>query len=109
LLQQLNRWLTDHSATDEALVRRFAHTRDEAAFAALLARHGPMVLGVCGRLLGSRDEVEDAFQATFLVFARRAGAIVKGQSVGPWLHGVAARVARRMRQTSRRAVVAARH
>ncbi len=65
----------------------------ESAFALLIERHGPMVLRVCRAALGDRHEAEDAFQATFLILLRQAGSIRKRESVGPWLHGVAHRVA----------------
>src|SRR5262249_9142597 len=77
--------------SDGALLERFLTQRDEAAFETLLERHGPMVLAVCRRVVGERDghAAEDAFQATFLVLARRAGSIRKQASVGSWLFGVA--------------------
>ncbi|MDR3637749.1 MAG: sigma-70 family RNA polymerase sigma factor, partial [Isosphaeraceae bacterium] len=84
---------------DDELLRRFAARRDavaEVAFAALVARHGPMVLAVCRRALADQHEAEDAFQTTFLVLARRASS-VRGATLGPWLYGVARRVARRAR------------
>ena len=84
------------------LLRRFALDRDEAAFEALVSRHGPMVLGTCRRMLADPFDVEDAFQATFLVLARRAGSIQDGDRLGPWLHGVARRVATRSRALSAR-------
>ena len=85
------------------LLDRFATQGDEAAFEAIVRRHGTMVLGVCRRMLGDRHSADDAFQATFLVLARRAGAIRDGDRLGPWLFGVAHRVARRARgQHSRR-------
>ena len=69
---------------DGQLLERFVARRDEAAFAALLRRHGPMVLGVCRRVLGHAHDAEDAFQATFLVLVRKAGALRQPQQLGPW-------------------------
>ena len=86
--------------TDGELVERFRAGRDEGgerAFEALVTRHGPMVMGVCRNMLDDPADVHDAFQATFLVLARRAGAIRKTESVGSWLYGVAVRVAARAR------------
>ena len=81
------------SLPDESLLRRFATRREEGAFAALVERHGPMVLGVCQHVLGDPHDAQDAFQAVFLILAKRAGSIRRGGSVGSWLHGVALRVA----------------
>src|SRR5262249_12271568 len=78
---------------DQDLLCRFRSGHDEAALAALLRRHGPMVLDLCRNMLGNAADAEDAFQATFLVLAQRAGAIRKTSSVGSWLHGVAYRIA----------------
>ena len=75
----------------------------EAAFEVLVARHGPMVLGVCRRALADPAEVEDAFQATFLVLVRRAGSVRVGDSLGRWLYGVSRRVAAKARARSQRA------
>jgi hypothetical protein len=75
------------------LLDRFATRRDADAFAALLGRHGPMVLGVCRRLLSDAHDAEDAFQATFLVLIRRAHALGKPELLGNWLYGVAYRTA----------------
>src|SRR5437763_13025202 len=77
--------------SDGQLLERFAAARDDAAFEALLWRHGPMVLGVCRRVLRHAQDAEDAFQAAFLVLARRAGAIAKREAVGSWLYKVAYR------------------
>src|SRR3954447_3801624 len=90
--------------SDGQLLDSFAARREgaaEAAFEEVVRRHGPMVLGVCRRLLGDRHAADDAFQATFLVLALKAGSVRKRDSLAPWLHGVAARVARRARMTER--------
>src|SRR3954447_19520614 len=70
------------------LLERFLQRRDEAAFEALVTRHGPMILGVCRGLLPDPNDAEDAFQATFLVLVRRAGSIRDRDRLGPWLYGV---------------------
>jgi RNA polymerase sigma factor (sigma-70 family) len=80
-------------ALDSELLERFIGRRDQAAFEALVVRHGPRVLAVCRQVLGESEEAHDAFQATFLVLVRKAGAIRKRDSLGPWLHGVARRIA----------------
>src|SRR5262249_52268499 len=87
---------------DRELVQRFAERRDEAAFEALVGRHGAMVLGVCRRVLGHEQDAEDVFQATFLVLSRKAASLVRKEAVGPWLFGVAHRLALRARQQARR-------
>jgi RNA polymerase sigma factor (sigma-70 family) len=86
--------------SDAQLVERFVSGRGEAsevAFRALLARHGAMVWGVCRQVLREPNDVEDAFQATFLVLVRKAGSVRIDHSLGPWLYGVAFRVATRAR------------
>jgi RNA polymerase sigma factor (sigma-70 family) len=85
------------SLTDAQLLERFAVRRDEPAFAALMVRHGPMVLGVCRRLLHDADQAEDAFQAAFLVLARKAGSIQRRPLLSAWLYGVAYKVSARLR------------
>jgi RNA polymerase sigma factor (sigma-70 family) len=87
---------------DRLLLQRFAAGRDEAAFADLVRRHGPMVLGTCRRLLRHEQDAEDAFQATWLVLARQAGDAGWGNSVGPWLYEVAYRLARAARRQAAR-------
>jgi RNA polymerase sigma factor (sigma-70 family) len=87
--------------TDGQLLERFATHREEAAFDVLIQRHGPMVWGVCGRVLSDPNDIDDAFQATFLVLVRKAQSIAKWESVGSWLHGVAHRVALRARMQAR--------
>jgi RNA polymerase sigma factor (sigma-70 family) len=83
--------------SDGELLERFRARQEEAAFTALVRRHGPAVLGVCRRILHHPQDAEDAFQATFLLLVHRAVSIRKRQSVGSWLHGVARRVAVRAR------------
>jgi RNA polymerase sigma factor (sigma-70 family) len=84
-------------ASDGQLLERFVASRDEAAFRALLGRYGPLVLGVCRRVLAQTQDVEDAFQATFLVLVRRACDIQRGELLGNWLYGVALRTAAKAR------------
>ncbi len=88
--------------SDGQLLERFVARRDEAAFEAILSRHGAMVLNVCRRVLPGVHDAEDAFQATFLVLARKAGSVRKQQSVGSWLYGVAYRIALKARAGARR-------
>jgi RNA polymerase sigma factor (sigma-70 family) len=90
--------------TDAQLVQRFATLREENAFAALVVRHGRLVWDVCWQVLHHEHDAEDAFQATFLILARQAGSLRRGQSVASWLYRVGYRVALRaaMNRTNRR-------
>ncbi|MBY0522610.1 MAG: RNA polymerase sigma factor [Gemmataceae bacterium] len=83
--------------TDGQLLDRFVRDEDEAAFEALVRRHGPMVLRVCQRVLHHAHDAEEAFQATFIVLVRKASVIARGEQVGGWLHGVACRIALKAR------------
>jgi RNA polymerase sigma factor (sigma-70 family) len=91
--------------TDGQLLEQFLCRRDEgaeAAFTALVSLHGPMVWDLCRSILSDPHAAEDAFQATFLILARRAGSIRRPDAVGPWLHGVGRRVAVRARAAEAR-------
>ena len=87
---------------DGQLLGRYITNRDELAFEMLVRRHGPMVLGVCRRLLLNPEDAEDAFQATFLVLARKAAKVLPRGRVGPWLHGVAYHAAQKARAIATR-------
>ena len=83
--------------SERQLLDRFVTDRDELAFEAIVARHGPMVVGVCRSILDQSTDIDDAFQATFLVLVRKAKSIRDRDQLSPWLHGVARRVALRAR------------
>src|SRR5437879_5186368 len=93
---------TGPAAPDRQLLDAFVAARDEAAFAALVRRYGPMVLGVCRRVLRHEQDAEDAFQAVFLALARGASSIRKGDSLPSWLYGVSYRVALRAQRDAAR-------
>jgi RNA polymerase sigma factor (sigma-70 family) len=101
LFQQWHRW-TSPVSPDAELLGRWVRGRDEEAFAALVARHGPMVLGLCRRVLGNSHDAEDAFQAVFLILARKAGSLRHPEALAGWLNGVAVRLASKARAAPRR-------
>src|SRR5207249_5741600 len=89
--------------TDRHLLEQFAHRHDESAFATLVERHASLVYGVCWRVLRHRQDAEDAFQASFLVLARKAGSVSWRDSIGSWLYQVAYRIAAEIKvKTARR-------
>jgi RNA polymerase sigma factor (sigma-70 family) len=107
---QLTRWISSlrvldeqcAQATDAQLLHQFLDEHSGSAFAVLLKRHGPMVLSVCWRVLGHPQDAEDVFQATFLVLAQVARSIRKVDSLSAWLHGVAFRLAQKMKKEASR-------
>src|SRR5438309_1991845 len=99
VIEQLRAVILQSTAdlTDAQLLDCFIARQENAAFEALVRRHGPMVLGVCRRLLRNHHDSEDAFQATFLVLARKAASIVPRERVAHWLYGVARTTALRVK------------
>jgi RNA polymerase sigma factor (sigma-70 family) len=105
-IRQLTAARKDPELPDHQLLERFARQKDADAFAALLKRHGPMVLGVCRGVLHDLHDAEDAFQAAFVLLAQKAGSIHRREAVGAWLYRVAYRVAVRARAgAARRRVI----
>jgi RNA polymerase sigma factor (sigma-70 family) len=100
-VRRLREALGGEAGSDAALLERFAADRDPAAFAALVARYGPLVLGVCRRTVNDPHLAEDVFQAVFLVLARKASSIRRRDAIGSWLYGVAFRLARKARSRLR--------
>ena len=88
--------------SDAALLREFVSQKSEDAFAAILQRHGPLVLAVCRRTLRDNTDAEDAFQATFLVLARKAGSIRTQETLPAWLHRVALNISRTIKRAAAR-------
>src|SRR5262245_16895784 len=100
LLTHLRRTIpppVDEGVKDSQLLERFLSVRDEAAFTALVNRHGAMVLGTCQRVLNNRHDAEDAFQAAFLVLVRKGASVKPRERLANWLYGVAYRTALRAR------------
>src|SRR5262249_55529474 len=95
---RLRQWVDSPTGGDDELLRRFARSRDEAAFAELVRRHGTLVLGVARRVLGEHHAAEDVLQATFLLLARKAWRVRWRRSVAPWLHAAAYRLACKARR-----------
>src|SRR5262245_50950313 len=100
VLRHLRGLAAGNDVPDGQLLEQFTARRDETAFATLVRRHGPLVYGVCRRVLHNEHDAEDAFQATFLVLARKAGSISQRESIGSWLYQVAHHVAMKARGRS---------
>jgi RNA polymerase sigma factor (sigma-70 family) len=104
-LGQFLRLWNEHEAagkSDGQLLAQFVNQRDDQAFAALMSRHGIMVVSVCRRILGNAADADDAFQATFLVFVRKAKSLLSRPLLGDWLHGVARRAALKIKSAAAR-------
>jgi RNA polymerase sigma factor (sigma-70 family) len=95
IFHAIRRVAAETGLTDGQLLEAYTARRDADAFAELVRRHGPMVWGVCRRMLPNRQDAEDAFQATFLVLVRKPEAVLPAERIGNWLHGVAVRAARK--------------
>jgi RNA polymerase sigma factor (sigma-70 family) len=96
---EILRQFENAAANDRELLARFVQERDQSAFAELVRRHAPVVLGVCRRVTGHQQDAEDAFQAVFLILARKATTIGNPDLLGNWLYGVAVRVAQTIRRS----------
>src|SRR5262245_43214786 len=96
-LRHITRLFANETASDVDLLAQFARSRSDAAFAALVQRHGPMVRSVCRRVLGNSDAADEVFQATFLILARKANSLAQPTALAGWLHSVAFRTARKAR------------
>jgi len=101
-IRQLVETRKSNDQNDRLLIERFLANKDEAAFAELVRRHGPMVLGVCLRVLRNRHDAEDVFQAAFLILARKARSVRRQASAGAWLFQVAYHLALKMRANADR-------
>src|SRR4051794_9031065 len=93
MLRHVRKLAGAHAHTDAELLSRFVRGADPDALDTLIRRHGPMVLGLCRRIVGNNHDADDAFQATFLVFVRSAAKLKRPELVANWLFGVARRVA----------------
>src|ERR1700721_2010222 len=105
IVESLGRLFATGTATamgEAELLERFVSQGDPTGFEVILQRHGPMVLRVCRRVLDDPNDVDDAFQATFLILVKKAASIRDREVLGTWLHGVARRVAVRARVNARR-------
>jgi RND family efflux transporter MFP subunit len=105
-LKQLTGPAPGEGASDAELLERYVRCRDQAAFELLLWRHGALVYNVCRRILSCEQDVEDAFQATFLAFVRKAKSISRRGSVASWLYKVAYRIALEARERKRKTATA---
>jgi RNA polymerase sigma factor (sigma-70 family) len=104
-VKHLRKWAAARDAdqlADQELVQRYVTSKDQAAFSCLVKRHGPMVLGICRKMLRHEQDAEDAFQATFLVLAKKGSTIRQREAVGGWLYSVAYRVASKLRAVQAR-------
>src|SRR6266542_2631423 len=100
MVDRLRQAVEVEQTPDGVLLDAFVGARSEAAFAELVRRHGPMVWGVCWRLLASLQDAEDCYQATFLVLIRKARSVRPRSQVGAWLHGVAYHTALKARHVA---------